>query len=76
MSLAGMLLDIGGTDEAIRQLNIVTQREKTNATALYMQAQAYRMKQLYPQSIDSARAAIKFAPRSRSRICGSLRAFV
>ncbi len=61
-SLAGMLLDIGGTDEAIRQLNIVTQREKGNAPALYMQAQAYRMKQLYPQSIDSARAAIKIAP--------------
>jgi tetratricopeptide (TPR) repeat protein len=57
-----MLLDIGGTDEAIRQLNIVTQREKANAPALYMQAQAYRMKQLYPQSIDSARAAIKIAP--------------
>jgi tetratricopeptide (TPR) repeat protein len=62
VSLAGMLLDIGGTDEAIRQLNIVTQREKSNAPALYMQAQAYRMKQLYPQSIDSARAAIKLAP--------------
>jgi tetratricopeptide (TPR) repeat protein len=61
-SLAGMLLDIGGTDEAIRQLNVVTQRERTNAPALYMQAQAYRMKQLYPQSIDSARAAIKIAP--------------
>ncbi len=61
-SLAGMLLDIGGVDEAIRQLNIVTQREKTNAPALYMQAQAYRMKELYPQSIDSARAAIKIAP--------------
>ena len=27
-----------------------------------MQAQAYRMKDLYPQSIDSARAAIKLAP--------------
>ena len=62
ISLAGMLLDIGGADEAIRQLNIVTQREKTNAAALYMQAQAYRMKELYPQSIDSARAAIKIAP--------------
>ena len=27
-----------------------------------MQAQAYRMKDLYPQSIDSARAAIRLAP--------------
>jgi len=62
VSLAGMLLDTGGVDESIRQLNIVTQREKTNAMALYMQAQAYRMKQLYPQAIESARASIKLAP--------------
>jgi tetratricopeptide (TPR) repeat protein len=62
VALAGMLLDIGGTDEAIRLLNAVTQREKNNATALYMEAQAYRMKALYPQSIEAARAAIKLAP--------------
>jgi tetratricopeptide (TPR) repeat protein len=62
VSLAGMLLDTGGVDEAIRQLNIVTERDKTNAVALYMQAQAYRMKDLYPQSIESSRAAIKLAP--------------
>lgn len=61
-SFAGMLLDIGGVDEAIRQLNVVTQREKSNAMALYLQAQAYRMKELYPQSIESARAAIKLTP--------------
>ncbi len=62
VSLAGMLLDTGAVDESIRQLNLVTQRDKTNAVALYMQAQAYRMKDLYPQSIESARAAIKLAP--------------
>jgi len=62
VALAGMLLDTGGVDESIRQLNIVTQRDKSNATALYMQAQAYRMKALYPQSIESARGAIQFAP--------------
>jgi tetratricopeptide (TPR) repeat protein len=64
VALAGMLLDTGGVDESIRQLNIVTQRDKQNATALYMQAQAYRMKELYPQSIDSARASIQLAPAS------------
>lgn len=64
VALAGMLLDTGGVDESIRQLNIVTQRDKSNAVALYMQAQAYRMKALYPQSIDSARASIKLAPAS------------
>jgi tetratricopeptide (TPR) repeat protein len=62
VSLAGMLLDIGSVDESIRQLNIVTQRDKSDAVALYMQAQAYRMKELYPQSIDSARAAIRLVP--------------
>lgn len=64
VALAGMLLDIGATDEAIRQLNIVTQRDKKDAVALYMQAQAYRMKALYPQAIDSARASIQLAPAS------------
>ena len=62
VSLAGMLLDIGAVDESIRQLNLVTQRDKSNAVALYMQAQAYRMKDLYPQSIESARASIKLTP--------------
>ena len=71
VSLAGMLLDIGGTDEAIRQLNIVTQREKNNAPALYMQAQAYRMKQLYPQSIDGGRVR-----RLRSHLHGRRAAHV
>jgi len=62
VSLAGMLLDTGAVDESIRQLNLVTQRDKSNAVALYMQAQAYRMKDLYPQSIESARASIKLTP--------------
>ncbi|HEY4363236.1 MAG TPA: tetratricopeptide repeat protein [Bryobacteraceae bacterium] len=62
VSFAGALLDSGGVDEAIRQLNTVTQRDKANAMALYLQAQAYRMKELYPQAIESARAAIKLTP--------------
>ena len=32
VSLAGMLLDTGGVDEAIRQLNIVTQRDKSECS--------------------------------------------
>src|SRR6202166_2766868 len=56
VSFAGALLDSGAVDEAIRQLNVVTQRDKSNAMALYLQAQAYRMKELYPQAIESARA--------------------
>src|SRR5258708_4385482 len=76
VSLAGMLLDTGAVDESIRQLNFVTQREKSNAVALYMQAQAYRMKELYPQSIDSARASIGLspaAPEPHSGLAGRLR---
>jgi uncharacterized caspase-like protein/tetratricopeptide (TPR) repeat protein len=61
-SFAGMLLDIGDVDEAIRQLNIVTQRTKSDEMALYLQAQAYRMKGMYPDSIDSARRAIELNP--------------
>lgn len=63
VSYAGVLLDTGGVDEAIRQLNTVTQHNKTDAMALYLQAQAYRMKALYPQAIESARASIKLAPQ-------------
>jgi tetratricopeptide (TPR) repeat protein len=62
VSLAGMLLDTGAVDESIRQLNVVTQRDHSNGTAFYLQAQAYRMKELYPQSIESARTAIRLAP--------------
>jgi len=61
-SFAGMLLDIGNTDEAIRQLTVVTGRDPRNAMAQYLQAQAFRMKDQYPQSIESARAAIGLNP--------------
>ncbi|HLJ14287.1 MAG TPA: tetratricopeptide repeat protein [Bryobacteraceae bacterium] len=64
VSFAGMLLDKGDVDEAIRQLDISTRREPKNEMALYLQAQAYRMKQMYPQSIDSARAAIQLTPNN------------
>jgi tetratricopeptide (TPR) repeat protein len=55
----GMLLDTGDVDEAIRQLNTVLQREPNHAVALTLIAQAYRFKELYPQSIESARKAIQ-----------------
>jgi tetratricopeptide (TPR) repeat protein/uncharacterized caspase-like protein len=59
---AGMLLDTGDVDEAIRQVNAVLQRRPDHATALIMQAEAYRLKELYAQAIDAARKAIKLAP--------------
>jgi len=60
----GMLLDIGNVDEAIRQFNIVLTRQPNHAVALTLLAQAYRLKALYPQSIDSARKAIKLNPKN------------
>ncbi len=64
VSFAGMLLDTGNVDESIRQLNRASDRDPKNAMALYLQAQAYRMKDLYPQSIDSARQAIVLTPNN------------
>ncbi|HXB73886.1 MAG TPA: tetratricopeptide repeat protein [Candidatus Acidoferrales bacterium] len=59
----GMLLDVGATDESIRQLNTVLQRQPNHAQALTMLAQAYRSKELFPQAIDAARKAVKLAPK-------------
>jgi tetratricopeptide (TPR) repeat protein len=61
---AGMLLDTGGVDEAIRQINAVLTRNPNHAVALTMLAQADRFKELYPQSIEASRKAIKIAPKS------------
>ena len=59
---AGMLLDIGDVDEALRQINIVLVRQPDHAVALTMAAQAYRLKELYPQSIEAAHKAIQLTP--------------
>ena len=61
---AGMLLDIGSVDEAIRQINVVLTRQPEHAVALTMLAQAYRVKELYPQSIEAAQKAIQLTPKN------------
>ena len=61
---AGMLLDIGDVDEALRQINAVLVLQPNHAGALTMAAQAYRLKELYPQSIDAAHKAIALAPKN------------
>jgi tetratricopeptide (TPR) repeat protein len=58
------LLDIGATDESIRQLNTVLQRDPNHAQALTMLAQAYRSKELFPQSIEASRKAIALVPKN------------
>ena len=61
-SFGGMLLDIGNIDEAIRQLNVVVQRERNHAMANYLLAQAFRMKEQYPLAIEHARTAVRLQP--------------
>ena len=56
-TLGGMLLDKGALDESIRQLNAVVQRDPKYALAWYLLAEALRMKELYPDSIEAARNA-------------------
>jgi tetratricopeptide (TPR) repeat protein len=63
-NLAGMLLDTGDADSSIRHLNLVLQRQPNHAVALTLLAQAYRFKELYPQSIDAARKAIANNPKT------------
>ncbi len=61
-SFAGMLLDTGATDEAIRQLNVAVTRDKDNGMSWYLLAQAYRLKESYAQSIEAAHNAIRLIP--------------
>jgi len=61
-SFGGMLLDTGNTDEAIRQFETVLRRDPLNVLALTNLAQAYRMKDMYKDSVESARKAVKLNP--------------
>ena len=61
---AGMLLDVGDVDEAIRQLNTVLTRQPDHTVALTMLAQADRLKGLYPKAIEAAQKAIQLSPKT------------
>ncbi len=58
------LLRNGAPEEVIHQLDPRVQHKKPASAALPLLAQAYRMKEQYPQAIESARAAIKLAPQA------------
>ena len=60
----GMLLDLGDLDESIRQLNAVVTRDKRNPVAYGLLAQALCRKDLYHDSIEAARSAIKLNPNN------------
>ena len=61
-SFAGMLLDTGSTDEAIRHLDAVIQRNNRYGEAYYLLAEAYRIKGDYVQSIEAAKRSIELIP--------------
>ncbi len=63
-SYAGMLLDAGDLDEAVRQLNRVVGRDSKNAMAWYLLSQALCRKEAYGQSIEAARNAISLTPNN------------
>ena len=52
-------------DEAIRQLNVVTSATPKTRWRGYLQAQAFRMKGMYADSIDSAQRADRAGPQQR-----------
>ncbi len=62
VSYAGGLLDTGGFDEAIRQLNFVSQRDANNGTAWYLLSQAFFRKGAYDQAVRASRQAVKLIP--------------
>ncbi|MGA2219512.1 MAG: tetratricopeptide repeat protein [Terracidiphilus sp.] len=61
-SYAGALLDAGDMDESIRQLNVVTQRDKNSGMAYYLLSQAFARKGDYDDAIQAARKAIDLTP--------------
>ena len=63
-SYAGMLLDAGDLDEAVRQLNRVVGRDSKNSMAWYLLSQALCRKEAYSQSIEAAHNAISLAPNN------------
>ncbi|HTW46865.1 MAG TPA: tetratricopeptide repeat protein [Acidobacteriaceae bacterium] len=63
-SYAGALLDTGDMDEAIRQLNIVTQRDADSGMAWYLLSQAFARKGDYDDAIHAAREAIRITPNN------------
>jgi len=61
-SFAGVLLDAGDLDEALRQLNLVRLRDSRDAMMWYLLSQVYCRKASYPEAIDAANKAIQLTP--------------
>ncbi len=63
-SYAGALLDAGDLDEAVRQLNTVTQRDANNGMAWYLLSQAYARKGSFDDAITASRKAVALTPQN------------
>ncbi len=63
-SYAGVLLDAGNLDEALRQLNVVRLRDPNNAMMWYLLSQVYCRKASYPEAIEAAQKAIQLTPNN------------
>jgi uncharacterized caspase-like protein/tetratricopeptide (TPR) repeat protein len=62
VSYAAALLDQGGLDEAVRQLNAALQQQSQDGTALYLLSQAYARKGDYADGKAAALLAVKATP--------------
>ena len=62
VSFAAALLDQGGLDEAVRQLNAALQRKPDDGTALYLLSQAYAREGDFSNGKAAALRAVKAAP--------------
>jgi tetratricopeptide (TPR) repeat protein len=64
VSYAAALLDQGGLDEAVRQLNAALQQKPDDGTALYLLSQAYAREGDFQAGRAAALRAVKVAPRN------------
>lgn len=62
VSYAGVLLEQGGLDEAVRQLNAALQRKPDDGTALYLLSQAYAREDDFKDGKAAALRAVKAVP--------------
>ena len=63
-SYAAALLEAGDLDEAVRQLNVVTQREPENGMGWYLLSQAFARKDDYKDGETAAEHAIAVTPKN------------
>jgi tetratricopeptide (TPR) repeat protein len=62
VSYAAALLDQGGLDEAVRQLNTALQMQPEDGTALYLLSQAYARQEDFKDCKNTALRAVKATP--------------